>query len=148
MIKCEPVMINCEDLQVIDGIIQKSCSLDIHDRKHRKQLIENRKKLFHALVETISEDDEKCDPALSGPLDCAKCGTKMVWEHPHIPYLLMESSCFIGADICHDCLSEHCETTPCDNCERRPQVGKCNYLYMKPDSVAEKAPMPRDATID
>lgn len=61
---------------------------------------------------------------------CVLCGTKMVWEHPDIPGLYMESSCYIGTDYCYDCMREHCQQTNCLACEIG-EYPKCRHQGLK-----------------
>ena len=64
------------------------------------------------------------------PTNCSTCGCQMVWEHPSIPGLFLESSCYIGGSTCYSCMTEHCTNTTCLGC----RVGKwpdCEYQYLK-----------------
>lgn len=64
--------------------------------------------------------------------NCVLCGTKMVWEHPDIPGLYMESSCYIGTDCCYDCMREHCQQTNCLACEIG-EYPNCRHQGLKKD---------------
>lgn len=63
---------------------------------------------------------------------CDYCGTSLVWEHPDVPGLFMESSeyepTFPG--WCHTCLAEHCIQTNCLKCELR-KYPMCEFLETK-----------------
>ncbi len=69
-------------------------------------------------------------------IECKMCGVKMVWEHPDVPGLFMQSSTYTGGEYCFDCLMNHCSETNCLSCE----IGKypdCMYSWIK-DGLWEK----------
>jgi len=80
--------------------------------------------------------DKKMNPSMLNGISCAKCDRKMIWEHPNLPGHFMESSCYINFYICYDCMSEHCATTDCKNCEPQykqsePGSDNCCFYYLK-----------------
>ena len=66
----------------------------------------------------------------TGELKCRNCGTQMVWEHPDIPGVYMQSSAYIGGHYCYDCMSEYCNSTNCLLCEEG-QYPNCPYAFLK-----------------
>jgi hypothetical protein len=55
----------------------------------------------------------------NAPLNCRVCGARMVWENPSLPGHWHESSCYLwgGWPICDSCMTAHCLSTSCLNCE-------------------------------
>lgn len=54
MATCEPIMVLLEDLELIDGIIEKrykESGKDIFSRENRKELIAQRKAVIHQIIE-------------------------------------------------------------------------------------------------
>ncbi len=63
-------------------------------------------------------------------VNCEVCGCWLVHEHPDCPGLFYASSDYLGANLCYNCMSEHCSHTNCLGCE----VGSypnCKYAYLK-----------------
>lgn len=49
---CEPVMVNREDVDLVDGIIAQRYGKEIvSDMAKRKELVQRRKEVFHELIE-------------------------------------------------------------------------------------------------
>ena len=82
--------------------------------------------------EPASADEfcSKCVNAHTAELECKNCGTKMVWEHPNIPGMYLQSSAYIGSPYCYDCMSEYCNSTNCLLCDEG-QYPNCPYAYLK-----------------
>lgn len=69
---------------------------------------------------------------MSKKIKCKICGCAMVWEHPQVPGVFQESSCYLGDGwpICRDCMIDHCVHANCLACN----YGKypdCQFLEMK-----------------
>lgn len=48
---CDPVMVLCDDINFIDGIVQEQYKdIDIHTKEFRKNLIAERKKVIHQII--------------------------------------------------------------------------------------------------
>lgn len=63
-------------------------------------------------------------------IECRMCGEKMVWEHPDVPGLFMQSSIYTGGDYCFECMADHCVQTDCLSCK----IGgypDCIYSWIK-----------------
>ena len=78
-------------------------------------------------------ESENTENAPARPMKCSVCGCEMVWKHPHDPEHLVESSCYIGTDICYDCMSDHCAYTNCLGC-RKGVWPNCEFRYLKVQS--------------
>lgn len=48
---CEPVMVNKEDVDLVDGIVATRYGKGILDMARRKELVKRRKEVFHELIE-------------------------------------------------------------------------------------------------
>ena len=93
-------------------------------------------------IQTISYCAEKDEPVSvdmfyeqhtqepAQEIECKMCGEKMVWEHPDVPGLFMQSSIYTGGDYCFECMADHCAQTNCLTCE----IGSypnCIYAWIK-----------------
>ena len=88
---------------------------------------------YKAVQDEPASVDEFCSRhanAQAGELGCKNCGTKMVWEHPDVPGLYMQSSTYIGSHYCYDCMCEYCNSTNCLSCDKG-QYPNCPYAYLK-----------------
>lgn len=79
---------------------------------------------------------DKAEPVPWEEKLCDTCGCKMIWKRPGIPGSFMASSCYIGGDTCHDCMSEYCNSTNCLGCNRG-HYPDCKHLYLKKTETEE-----------
>lgn len=131
------VLIKPEDLEVIDKVIQNKFNFDILRPERAGFLVDERTKVFGWMAQQLQLELDKQDEAAKHR-NCVKCGTEMVWEHPQMQGIFMESSCYIGADICHDCMTDHCSQVRCKHCPRKPRKGDCKFAYLKENFEGEE----------
>lgn len=94
------------------------------------------------IIQTVTYTSDKDDPKSvdefcvqhkkepAQEIECKMCGEKMVWEHPDVPGLFMQSSIYTGGDYCFECMADHCAQTNCLACE----IGSypnCIYAWIK-----------------
>lgn len=97
-------------------------------------------------IQTVSYSLNKDEPEevvkfaekspLNREINCKVCGSWLVQEHPDCPGMFYASGDYIGADLCYDCMSDHCAQTHCNNCE----IGSypnCKYAYLKKNGGRE-----------
>lgn len=91
-------------------------------------------------IQTVSYSLSKDEPEevvkfaekslLNREINCKVCGSWLIHEHPDCPGMFYASSDYIGADLCHDCMSDHCAQTNCLGC-KIGSYPNCKYAYLK-----------------
>lgn len=81
------------------------------------------------------KDEPEYSSSLDGEVCCATCGGKIVWKSEITdsngnPVYLRSSEYLDGCSMCRSCMSEHCSTTNCSECEIGEKTN-CRFLYLK-----------------